>query len=106
MRRSSAIRFGMGRNLSRAEVTAEVNSELASLQQERDHLQRELTRQQSLVRLAQRSVGLTSAAPPTSTKPATGKSNTGASSQSKKRRPRRPVARNTRSFSRFFKNRR
>jgi hypothetical protein len=71
-------------------------SELARLRQERDHLQRELTRQQSLVRLAQRSVGLVPTSP-TSAKPAgkpgAGKPAAGLVSQGPKRRSRRPVAR-------------
>jgi hypothetical protein len=67
-------------------------SELASLRQERDQLQRELTRQQSLVRLVQRNVGLAPTAPPSS-KPNPGKPDNGKPAAGKKRRTRRPVAR-------------
>jgi hypothetical protein len=58
-------------------------SALAALRRECDQLRRECTRQQTLVRAAQRTIGL---APPT---PAT----RGPQSNGKKRRPRRPTAR-------------
>jgi hypothetical protein len=54
-----------------------VSKELAVLQRQHERLQRELTRQQSLVRIAQRSIGLPPPTPPP--KPAPGKK--------KKRRP-------------------
>jgi hypothetical protein len=57
------------------------DKELASLRREQERLQRELTRQQSLVRVTQRHIGLAPPAPPA--KPAPGK----------KKRRRRPVAR-------------
>jgi hypothetical protein len=71
-------------------------SELARLRQECDHLQRELTRQQSLVRLAQRSVGLVPTMPTCAKpagKPGACKPGAGLGSPSQKRRQRRPVAR-------------
>jgi hypothetical protein len=55
-------------------------SELAAVQRERQRLQRELARQQALLRAAQRALGLTAPAPPP---PKAGK----------KTRTRRPVAR-------------
>jgi hypothetical protein len=67
------------------------DKELAALRRQQERLQRELTRQQSLVRLAQRTIGL---APPKAEPAAasTGsKSNSG--TKSKKRRRRRPVVR-------------
>jgi hypothetical protein len=48
-----------------------VDKELASLRREQERLQRELTRQQSLVRVTQRHIGLAPPAPPA--KPAPGK---------------------------------
>lgn len=59
-----------------------LGGDLAKLQQQNERLQRDLTRQQSLVRVTQRSIGLSS--PPT----APAKSATG-----KKARKRRPVVR-------------
>jgi len=60
--------------------TPQPDQQLAALRRQHERLQRELARQQSLVRLAQRSLGLPPpAAPP---KPATGK-----------KKPRRPVVR-------------
>lgn len=56
----------------------------AKLQKENERLQRELGRQQTLVRLAQRTVGLTPAAPTPSKE---------AAKKAGKRRRRRPVAR-------------
>lgn len=64
---------GPGRNLER---------ELATLQRAHERLQRELSRQQTLVRLAQRHLGL---APPKAPVPAPGGKG--------KKRPRRPVVR-------------
>jgi hypothetical protein len=64
---------GPGRNLDR---------ELATLQREHERLQRELSRQQTLVRLARRHLGL---APPQAPAPSPGGKG--------KKRPRRPVVR-------------
>ena len=58
--------------------------ELAALQREHERLQRELARQQALVRMAQRSLGL--APPPAPPKPTAGKT-------ASKRKRRRPVVR-------------
>jgi hypothetical protein len=57
-----------------------MDKELASLRREQERLQRELTRQQSLVRVTQRHIGLAPPAPPAKTAPG-------------KKRRRRPVAR-------------
>jgi hypothetical protein len=66
-------------------------SALASLRRECEQLRRECTRQQTLVRAAQRSIGLPPPAPPPRTPPQAGK----------KRRPRRPTARALRAAARL-----
>jgi len=65
-------------------------TELASLRKELQRLQRELARQQGLVRLTQRAVGLPPPAPPPTSK-----------GKAKGRKPRRPVARALRAAARL-----
>jgi len=67
------------------------DKELAALRRQQERLQRELTRQQSLVRLAQRTIGL--APPKAEPSVSTAGSKSNAASTSKKRRRRRPVVR-------------
>jgi hypothetical protein len=59
-------------------------SELAALRQECEQLRRQAARQQALLRVTERSIGLTSAAAPTSSK---------SENKSRKKRPRKPKAR-------------
>jgi hypothetical protein len=65
-------------------------AELARLQRELQRLRRELARQQGLVRLTQRAVGLPPPAPPPASK-----------GKAKGRKPRRPVARALRAAARL-----
>jgi len=67
------------------------DKELAALRRQQEHLQRELARQQTLVRLAQRTIGL---APPKAEPAAfNAGSKSKSTTTSKKRRRRRPVVR-------------
>jgi hypothetical protein len=59
-------------------------SELAALRRECEQLRRQAERQQALLRVTERSIGLTSAAAPTSSK---------SENKSRKKRPRKPKAR-------------
>lgn len=68
----------------------DVTRQVARLEREKQRLQRECDRQQALVRVAQRSLGLL---PPPSAKPATKESATPDGTGSKRRRNRRPMVR-------------